>query len=305
MTERPDAGSLLGLADLALDVDQNCGEVRCEAGWEWNVRLPDFDVWMVVAGQGIATVSGCEYQLRAGTTLLLRPELAVHARQNPGRRLRVVYAHFRITDRGAQLGRPADALPPVCTQLPPGSPSLGLMREIVALAGHDGPLVPVARAARLLVVLVDLLQTTRDCLAGRAGADPRILAVMSAIRSEPGYRRPLAQAAELVDLGPQRFSRLFRQTAGTSYRDFCLSARLDRARHLLTETPMTVTAIADALGYTDVCLLSRQMRARFGESPRELRHASAVEHMRIPETYWRSPAGKRTSNPSALLSRGP
>jgi transcriptional regulator GlxA family with amidase domain len=136
----------------------------------------------------------------------------------------------------------------------------------------------VARAARLTVVLTELW------LAGHARgelatADPRIAAVVSVIQGEPGRRRALAQAADLVNLGPQHFSRLFRKATGTSYRDFCLSARLERARWLLTETSMTVTAISRALGYSEVYLMSRQIRARFGQSPRELRRASSQWQM--------------------------
>jgi transcriptional regulator GlxA family with amidase domain len=152
------------------------------------------------------------------------------------------------------------------------------MREIIALAGRDGPLVPVARAARLTVVLTELWLAGHDG-GGFAEPDPRISAVMSLIHSEPGRRRALAQAADLVNLGPQHFSRLFRRSTGTSYRDFCLSVRLERARWLLTDTSMTVTAIARALGYSDVYLMSRQIRARFGQSPRELRRASGQRHM--------------------------
>lgn len=270
----PLARALSGAA--VLDLDRNCGEVCCEPGWAWDVRMRDFDIWMVIAGRGTAVINGRGYPLRAGTTLLLRPDLAVHATQDPGRRLRVVYAHFQMLNPGSrQPARPgSNLLPPVCTQLPPGSPTLCLMRQIVALAGRDGPLAPVTRAARLAIVLADLWQASQEGAAGFAEPDPRIAAVMAAIRNEPGKRRTLAQAAGLVNLGPQHFSRLFRKAAGTSYRDFCLSARLDRAQQLLTETPMTITAIARALGYSDVHLMSRQVRARFGESPRELRRTS-------------------------------
>ena len=281
MTEVLDAAESLAhaLSGAAVpDLDRNCGEVCCEPGWAWDARMRDFDIWMVIAGEGAATIDGRDYPLRAGTTLLLRPGLKVHATQNPDRRLRVVFAHFQLVDPGTRRPIRLDdgVLPPVCTQLPATSPALNLMREIVALDGRDGPLVPVARAARLTVVLVDLWQAGHDDAAGFAGPDPRIAAIMSAIRSEPGNRHTLAQAADLMNLGPQHFSRLFRKAAGVSYREFCLSARLDRARQLLLDTPMTVTAIARALGYSDVHLMSRQMRARFGKSPRELRCTSAL-----------------------------
>jgi AraC-like DNA-binding protein len=260
------------------DLDRNCGEVCCEPGWEWDVRMRDFDMWMVIAGHGTAMIDGRVYPLCAGTILLLRPGLLVHATQDPSRRLRVAYAHFQMINPSTRRRvRLVDSmLPPVCTQVPSSSPAMSLMREIIALAQRDGPLIPVARAARLTVVLTELW-LAGDSGAGLAEPDPRIAAIMSAIYSEPGNRRGLAQAADLVNLGPRHFSRLFRKAAGTSYRNFCLSARLERARCLLTETPMTVTAIARALGYSDVYLMSRQIRAQFGQSPRELRRTSSSQ----------------------------
>jgi len=56
-----------------------------------------------------------------------------------------------------------------------------------------------------------------------------------------------------------------------SLREYTVKARLDRTRHLLTETSMTVGQIARALGYTDPFLLSRQFTRRFGVAPSRYR----------------------------------
>ena len=85
-----------------------------------------------------------------------------------------------------------------------------------------------------------------------------------------------------MGLSPRQLSRLFRTELGTTFRDFVVEVRLQRAHTLLAETPMTVTQIATALGYPDHVLLSRQFSARFGQPPTAVRrsvHTSAAGAM--------------------------
>jgi hypothetical protein len=44
--------------------------VRCESGWTWQHRLPDFDLWAVTDGAGTATMAGETVRLSAGTVLM-------------------------------------------------------------------------------------------------------------------------------------------------------------------------------------------------------------------------------------------
>jgi AraC family transcriptional regulator of arabinose operon len=104
-----------------------------------------------------------------------------------------------------------------------------------------------------------------------ARRDRRIEQVMAHMRGHPDRRISLAEAAALVDLAPGYFSRLFTQASGLSFRAFALQARLERARTLLDETAMPIGQIAQALGYEDVFLFSRQFKQQYGYSPRKSR----------------------------------
>ena len=104
-----------------------------------------------------------------------------------------------------------------------------------------------------------------------ARRDRRIEQVTAYLRGHPDRRLSLAEAAALVDLAPGYFSRLFTQATGVSFRAFALQARLERARTLLDETTMPIGQIAQALGYEDVFLFSRQFKQQYGYSPRKTR----------------------------------
>jgi len=72
---------------------------------------------------------------------------------------------------------------------------------------------------------------------------------------------------------------LFAQAAGMSFRAFVLQARLQRARTLLDETTMSIGQIAQALGYEDVFLFSRQFKQQYGHSP--ARSAGQIANRRL------------------------
>ncbi len=70
---------------------------------------------------------------------------------------------------------------------------------------------------------------------------------------------------------PAHFSRIFKLVVQQSPQDFLLNLRLSRARHLLAETSLAVSEIADRLDYSDLFFFSRQFKAKTGLSPRDYR----------------------------------
>jgi two-component system response regulator YesN len=87
------------------------------------------------------------------------------------------------------------------------------------------------------------------------------------LRSQPSSRPSLQDLAESVHLSAAHFSRLFRQETGTSFRTYCVQARMDRARGLLVDTSFSVSQVAQLLGYSDYRLFARQFADRHGRSP--------------------------------------
>ena len=56
--------------------------------------------------------------------------------------------------------------------------------------------------------------------------------------------------------------------------NFVVHAHVQRARQLALETTMSMSQIADALGYRDVHFFSRQFKQWTGHSPRRLRRTA-------------------------------
>jgi transcriptional regulator GlxA family with amidase domain len=148
----------------------------------------------------------------------------------------------------------------------------GLMHRLVTIRRDRHPIRDWESSAALAAVLSEVyVQDSRSAGHPAALLDSRVQDVLDFV-SENLHRRPsLSEIAAVVSLSPGRVSKVFAAQIGMSLREYAVSARLDRARHLLAETSMTIGQIARALGYPDPFLLSRQFTRRFGVAPSRYR----------------------------------
>ncbi|MEV0388186.1 AraC family transcriptional regulator [Nonomuraea sp. NPDC050643] len=93
------------------------------------------------------------------------------------------------------------------------------------------------------------------------------------------YAEPLTvnDLARQVALSPSAFSALFREVTGRTPYQFLKEYRLDRARELLVDRPMSVAEASRAVGYASVSHFIKEFRNRFGVTPRAYVDAHNVE----------------------------
>ena len=73
----------------------------------------------------------------------------------------------------------------------------------------------------------------------------------------------------IAGVSPSHLERLCRRATGMSVIQFCRARRIERAKELLREGQLSVTAIAAATGFTSVHYFSRTFKEVVGMSPRE------------------------------------
>jgi AraC-like DNA-binding protein len=83
------------------------------------------------------------------------------------------------------------------------------------------------------------------------------------------YARPItiAELARLTAESRFQFIRAFRRAYGVTPGQHLRARRIERARELLTTTPVPVTEISRRVGYHSLGTFSRVFRAVVGESP--------------------------------------
>lgn len=100
---------------------------------------------------------------------------------------------------------------------------------------------------------------------------PGLLAVLE--KMETSTQHPLGRAAmaRFAGMSPRHLDRLFAEHLGSTFVAAYRKARLQHARRLLEQSPLTITEIAMATGFAGVGYFSRCYRAAFGHPPRSER----------------------------------
>jgi AraC-like DNA-binding protein len=232
---------------------------RCEPSWTWVSRpLADHLLWCVLDGIGRLELNGTTRELAPGTCAVFAPGDAPTASHDPRRRLLVFGMHFR-TD-------PADVVPEQRWGDLQDRVLLGALARSCDSAYRRGD--PLGRRQaelcleQLLCLIWEAAHGTR-----KSATDAAIEEVAQSIRQDPGRDWSVQELAAQAALSRAQFTRRFIAQQGMPPAQYVIQARIDRAHELLTETGMTVTQVAAALGYTDVPYFSRQYKQRTGHPP--------------------------------------
>lgn len=252
----------------------NRGVVECPPGWRWRPNLKDYDLWFATKGHGTLWLGTQQFRIAAGTLFFLRPGDTGWATQDPHDRLTVIFLHlgFVTPGTGSTIEPVANLLPDRHVPFDDVSILEPLLLRVHRLLESRQPLAQIE--ARLMLQQA-LIRIYRQNAANQAISfpqlDPRIERVVSQLRRNPHQRTSLEQASMMACLAPAYFSRLFTREMGTSFREFVVTVRLDRAKYLLQETDMSVSEIAESLGYESVFLFSRQFKSRYAVAPSRIR----------------------------------
>ncbi len=107
---------------------------------------------------------------------------------------------------------------------------------------------------------------------------PQLIDAVRLMESTLAYPLPKAEIAARVGISARQLERLFKQHLGLSPSRFYLKLRLERARRLLRQTPMSVTEVAFACGFETASHFARCYREAFGVRPSEERRQFEEEY---------------------------
>lgn len=81
----------------------------------------------------------------------------------------------------------------------------------------------------------------------------------------------LGEAAARVHLNQNYLSQLFKRQTGKNFVRYVLEARMDKAKQRLVHTSLSITEIAEQVGYANVAYFSNTFKKMTGESPTQYR----------------------------------
>ncbi|MBD2843743.1 AraC family transcriptional regulator [Paenibacillus sp. IB182496] len=242
------------------------GRVPCVPGWRWERREPltDFDLWYVAAGQGTLRLGARDYPVRAGSLFVLRPGELPRATQDERDRVTVIFAHF-------SMRCPPDRsfLPPRQVQLEEERHELErLLHRLLETAGRDSLWQRTEYDSLLKLIFIHSARHAAQAgvLAGNSRRQLLVQAAIGHIRACGGRVTP-AELAAHCGISAQYLSRIFRGVAGESLKRCLVRIKLERAQALLTESSMTASEVAEALGYADLYSFSKLFKKYVGVPP--------------------------------------
>jgi len=106
---------------------------------------------------------------------------------------------------------------------------------------------------------------------GMTAADPRVRHVLALMERHCARPLSIAALARAVNLSPAHLRRMFQQELGKSPSRVWRELRLDRARHLLQTSFLTVKQVMAQSGWNDPSHFCREFKRRHGLAPAVLR----------------------------------
>lgn len=132
----------------------------------------------------------------------------------------------------------------------------------LALPHHEG-----VTGGYLLSILSLCLRKIRLAEESTADASGKIAETCRRMHATLSEDLPIVYYAEACHLSESRFTHLFREVVGKSPVSYLIEARIRRAEELLSETALSVSAVADAVGVKNPYYFSRLFKKHTGIAP--------------------------------------
>lgn len=255
------------------------GKDTCVPGWRWKQVVPfhDYTVWFVLSGQGEVWVANEYFRISRGSLLLMRPGELHNAAQNERNRLTNIFSHFTVwdLDAGGEI-HPLELLPRHVA-----IKEFHLVDHLAHRLLDVQEFSPKCKEAefdlimKLIVLqLFQSMEPEEDRELGMTWHQKmNIKKIIRHIRMEDGREIDYRELSRISNMSPQYLNRIFKKFTGVPLKQFIIQTKLERAVYLLSETTMSVSEIADSLGYSDIYSFSKFFKKFKGMSPSHFRHA--------------------------------
>ncbi|MFH8623139.1 helix-turn-helix transcriptional regulator [Streptomyces vietnamensis] len=227
--------------------------------------LPDLWQLHLYGYEADLTVDGTEHSIRPGRVSLVPPGTEVRYRYRG--RSEHLYVHLRLGAGGAATSIPV---------IQQAGPELGFLSVQLRQALAAWPHTPSRAVAEVWGALWRVARLTPSQGRSTQAVHPAVAAAVALVETRLTDPLTVPEIARAVGVSHNHLTRLFRAATGQTVVGYIRARRMERARHFLCATTLSIPAVAASVGIPDLQAFNKTCRRELGASPRGIRAGRAV-----------------------------
>ena len=252
----------------------NVGFQKCDPLHQWGPGIRDhYLIHYIISGKGFYRVGGRCFELRAGDCFLVYPNTEVvyyAANDDPWE-----YAWVGFTGSDASMILKATDFSPEKPWIPAVPYGDSIHRQILHIYDARGnEFEHAAEMTGRLYTMLALFMHGASHTGTQNSANSYVQKGIEFISSNYSYAITVEDIADYVGVSRSHLFRSFEAVVGQSPKEYLTEFRMKQACYLLEHSDLSITAIANSLGFDNSLYFSKTFHKQKGMSPKEFREHS-------------------------------
>ena len=251
----------------------NVGFQKCDPLYQWGPGIRDhYLIHYIISGEGYYQVSGHKFHLHEGDCFLVYPNTEVTYYADEHTPWEYAWVGFTGSDAASILqATDFSKSSPVIKNTPNGAALKNQILKIYDARGNEFEHA-VEMTGRLYTALAILMHTAQKT-ADTNTAQSYVQKGIEYITANYSYPITVEDIAYYVGLSRSHLFRSFQTVLGVSPKEYLTDFRIKQSCILLERSDLSITAIANSIGFDNSLYFSKAFHKEKGMSPKEYRNA--------------------------------
>lgn len=249
----------------------NVGYQKCDPMYQWGPGIRDhYLIHYVLSGKGSLTVHRHTYELAKGDSFLIYPDTEAVYAADANDPWEYAWVGFNGSDAPIIL-KATDFRPehPVISDTPYGDEIAHQLRHIYEVRGNELENV-VEMTGRLYTTMASFLKGASHPPV-QNNYNTYVQKAIEYICAHYSYPITVEDIADYVGLSRSHLFRSFETVLGQSPKEYLSDFRIKQACYLLKHSDLSITAIANSVGFESSLYFSKAFKKAKGSPPRDFR----------------------------------
>lgn len=267
------------LHEMTISVDR-AHHVRCNSNWKSDDFIPPFSsIGLILDGEGTMRVNGREIHPSKGQLYLLPAKTVQSFFTESNHPYEKYYCHFEVRCGGVELFEIIDT--PLCIDAKDSTAVARLFEGMIGCINEAG----LTSLIKVKQYMLDLLGYYLECcpleeiILVENNCDSPLSKAIHFAENNLDQTVTVKKMAEIAGYHPSHFTKLFHKRLGVSPVQFIVRKKTEQAIKQLTATTLSISSIAESLGFSNQFYFSNFFKKQTGMTPTEYRNTYGRDHL--------------------------